>query len=475
MQVNHGETVDLYHRWTCKDNGAPVGGGAGSTLDDGCSGRSRAMPHIKSFARYCAGDQQSGQQQPAELAWALITSHNFGPSPWGDLQKAQSQLMIRSYELGVLITPETERAAQVAAGATDVTSVRLLHGTSAGAGGASGSGSSSSGGPAPAGGGEVISWIPLPYSIPPAPYRQQDVPWANDDPQRERDWLGNSWPVGADGVVVTRGHAAPPPQIFGGDGSGGSGSQQGAAVSVHQQQHRQQQLQRQQRQLQKKSAPPQPALHQRNLPQQQQQLKNLARGGSSGGGGGGGGAAMLSDRGSQDDHGAAAAASSQPHVAVSTTDSTGQGRGRGGGGGASLGSDPRRTGHGSTGGRTSSGGGRGSSGSSPPSSGSVSSSGSAQWSWKAGAGWQPYDSVTTTALERSHGHFYSCKRDGSDPGPHLCVEIGGGRHVNLAQMLQVVTASPTRTRHVRRRGPAPSGFGAGASGGGAVHARDKWV
>eukprot|EP01049_Picozoa_sp_SAG25_P019295 SAG25_NODE_5989_length_599_cov_0.780000_1_plen_153_part_01 len=146
VQVNHGPTVDLYHRWTCKDNGAPVGGGAGSTLDDGCSGRSRAMPHIKSFARYCAGDQQSGQQQPAELAWALITSHNFGPSPWGDLQKAQSQLMIRSYELGVLITPETERAAQVTAGATEVTSVRLLHGTSAGAGGASGSSSS---GPAP--------------------------------------------------------------------------------------------------------------------------------------------------------------------------------------------------------------------------------------------------------------------------------------------------------------------------------------
>ena len=69
-------------------------------------------------------------QQPTELAWVLVSSHNFGPSPWGDLQKAQTQLMIRSYELGVLVTPETELAAQVAVGTStgNATSVRLLQG-----------------------------------------------------------------------------------------------------------------------------------------------------------------------------------------------------------------------------------------------------------------------------------------------------------------------------------------------------------
>lgn len=66
--------------------------------------------------------------QPTEFAWCLVTSHNFGPSPWGDLQKAQTQLMIRSYELGILFTPETELEAQRAMGTGNVASVRLLHG-----------------------------------------------------------------------------------------------------------------------------------------------------------------------------------------------------------------------------------------------------------------------------------------------------------------------------------------------------------
>ena len=36
--------------------------------------------------------------------------------------------MIRSYELGILFTPETELEAQRAMGARNVASVRLLHG-----------------------------------------------------------------------------------------------------------------------------------------------------------------------------------------------------------------------------------------------------------------------------------------------------------------------------------------------------------
>ena len=100
----------------------------GTAIDDGCSGRARAMPHIKTFARYCSN---SNGQQPIELAWVVVSSHNFGPSPWGELQKAQTQLMIRSYELGILVTPETELAAQVAMGAEDVSLVRLLQGVAA--------------------------------------------------------------------------------------------------------------------------------------------------------------------------------------------------------------------------------------------------------------------------------------------------------------------------------------------------------
>ncbi|MED6192928.1 tyrosyl-DNA phosphodiesterase 1, variant 2 [Stylosanthes scabra] len=59
------------------------------------TGRSRAMPHIKTFTRY------SGQN----LAWFLLTSANLSKAAWGALQKNNTQFMIRSYELGVLFLP----------------------------------------------------------------------------------------------------------------------------------------------------------------------------------------------------------------------------------------------------------------------------------------------------------------------------------------------------------------------------------
>ncbi|KAF9588080.1 hypothetical protein IFM89_007321, partial [Coptis chinensis] len=59
------------------------------------TGRGRAMPHIKTFTRH------NGQK----VAWFLLTSANLSKAAWGALQKNNSQLMIRSYELGVLFLP----------------------------------------------------------------------------------------------------------------------------------------------------------------------------------------------------------------------------------------------------------------------------------------------------------------------------------------------------------------------------------
>jgi tyrosyl-DNA phosphodiesterase-1 len=52
-------------------------------------GRCRAMPHIKTFTRY------NGQ----DIAWFLLTSANLSKAAWGALQKNNTQLMIRSYEV----------------------------------------------------------------------------------------------------------------------------------------------------------------------------------------------------------------------------------------------------------------------------------------------------------------------------------------------------------------------------------------
>ncbi|WKY04967.1 hypothetical protein Q1695_005738 [Nippostrongylus brasiliensis] len=56
-------------------------------------GRSKAMPHVKTYTDIVDGNPQ----------WILVTSANLSKAAWGDLQKNKSQLMVRSYELGVLI------------------------------------------------------------------------------------------------------------------------------------------------------------------------------------------------------------------------------------------------------------------------------------------------------------------------------------------------------------------------------------
>uniref|UniRef100_A0A183TFP2 Tyrosyl-DNA phosphodiesterase 1 n=1 Tax=Schistocephalus solidus TaxID=70667 RepID=A0A183TFP2_SCHSO len=59
---------------------------------------SRAIPHIKSYCR-CSPDGQ-------HLRWFVLTSANLSKAAWGSLELEKTQLMLRSYELGVLFLPE---------------------------------------------------------------------------------------------------------------------------------------------------------------------------------------------------------------------------------------------------------------------------------------------------------------------------------------------------------------------------------
>lgn len=60
-------------------------------------GRSKASPHIKS---YCLIDKENNN-----VLWFLLTSANLSKAAWGVYEKQKSQLMIRSYELGILFLP----------------------------------------------------------------------------------------------------------------------------------------------------------------------------------------------------------------------------------------------------------------------------------------------------------------------------------------------------------------------------------
>ncbi|XP_010317667.1 tyrosyl-DNA phosphodiesterase 1 [Solanum lycopersicum] len=145
------------------------------------TGRCRAMPHIKTFLRY------NGQS----LAWFLLTSSNLSKAAWGALQKNNSQLMIRSYELGVLFLPSSVKrgcgfsCTNNGYPSEDETSIhegkKIKLVTLAWQG--KGNDDSS----------EVIK-LPVAYELPPKPYSLEDIPWSWDRRYTKKDIYGQVWP-----------------------------------------------------------------------------------------------------------------------------------------------------------------------------------------------------------------------------------------------------------------------------------------
>ncbi|XP_010550062.1 PREDICTED: tyrosyl-DNA phosphodiesterase 1 isoform X1 [Tarenaya hassleriana] len=153
----------------------------------GHSGRCRAMPHIKTYTRY------NGQK----LAWFLLTSSNLSKAAWGALQKNSSQLMIRSYELGVLFLPSPVKKHGGARGKFSCTentnSTKGKHELLKNDYEAERTKLVTLSWKGPSDSPEIIS-LPLPYELPPQPYSPEDVPWSWDRRYTKRDVYGQVWP-----------------------------------------------------------------------------------------------------------------------------------------------------------------------------------------------------------------------------------------------------------------------------------------
>ncbi|XP_064007503.1 tyrosyl-DNA phosphodiesterase 1 [Pogoniulus pusillus] len=123
------------------------------------SGRSRAIPHIKTYMRSSPDFQK--------IAWFLVTSANLSKAAWGALEKNGTQLMIRSYELGVLFLPSAfglDKAYFHVGG-------KMLRESS-----------------------DSATHFPVPYDLPPIQYGNKDQPWIWNIPYTDApDTHGNMW------------------------------------------------------------------------------------------------------------------------------------------------------------------------------------------------------------------------------------------------------------------------------------------
>ncbi|XP_024087851.3 tyrosyl-DNA phosphodiesterase 1 isoform X3 [Pongo abelii] len=121
------------------------------------SGRSNAMPHIKTYMR--------PSPDFSKIAWFLVTSANLSKAAWGALEKNGTQLMIRSYELGVLFLPS----------AFGLDSFKVKQKFFVGSQ-------------------EPMATFPVPYDLPPELYGSKDRPWIWNIPYvKAPDTHGNMW------------------------------------------------------------------------------------------------------------------------------------------------------------------------------------------------------------------------------------------------------------------------------------------
>lgn len=121
-------------------------------------GRTRASPHIKTYTR--------ASPDWTQVAWFLMTSANLSKAAWGTLEKNGQQLMIRSYEIGVLFLPKDQ----------DPESKYFL------VKGNHGSKTSS-----------ASSSLQLPFDVPPSPYTKDERPWMWDVKYNIPDCHGRIW------------------------------------------------------------------------------------------------------------------------------------------------------------------------------------------------------------------------------------------------------------------------------------------
>lgn len=161
-----------YCRWGGRGAQASIDGanGDGKTRLIQSMTLTRYMPHIKMYGRFrTIANRDTDTDGVAtdghcKFEWLFVGSHNLSKAAWGAMQKNRTQLMVRSYEVGVLMT-EPHREMTVDHQDAD---------TGGGGGGS----------------GDLAVPIPVPFTCPPDRYHSGDRPWMCDVMYPDPDVLG---------------------------------------------------------------------------------------------------------------------------------------------------------------------------------------------------------------------------------------------------------------------------------------------
>lgn len=143
------------------------------------AGRRRASPHIKTYIRFSDARMTS-------IDWALLTSANLSTQAWGAAPNSNGEVRISSYEIGVLVWPalwdRPGSAAQMVPvfgkdspegeWMTGHRRAEILHEETAAV---------------------TVGWR-MPYDLPLVSYGRNEMPWFNNEPCDEADWMGRTWP-----------------------------------------------------------------------------------------------------------------------------------------------------------------------------------------------------------------------------------------------------------------------------------------
>ncbi len=133
------------------------------------AGRRRASPHIKTYVRFTDSGMTS-------IDWAMMTSANLSTQAWGAATNSVGDVRISSYEIGVVVWPalwdsEGRRVAKmVPVFGKDLPDKKQSSDSTV-----------------------SVGWR-MPYDLPLVPYAGDEMPWCNNEPCGEPDWMGRTWP-----------------------------------------------------------------------------------------------------------------------------------------------------------------------------------------------------------------------------------------------------------------------------------------